>query len=140
MATATSVMPSSTSPRRDRQAASRRPAATRGNERACLQDGCERAGKSGEHVLSVERAFGRHERLAAVSTIDTGKAAVRIEDPYEPRPGGEPIGDLGEYRAGTVPGRQDFHREVRCERGVSRRTGRRQSLARDEGDVRGANG
>src|SRR5438046_9162748 len=115
MATATSVMPSSTSPRRDRQAASRRPAATRGNERACLQDGCERAGKSGQHVLSVERAFGRHEGLAAVGAIETGEAAVWIEDPYEPRPGGEPIGDLGEHLAGTVPGRWDLHREVRGE-------------------------
>src|SRR5437867_4670805 len=86
--------------------------ARRGERTGSLQDRYERAGKSGQHVFSVEGTFRRQERLAAISAIDTGEAAVRIEDPYEPRPGGEPIGDLGEHLAGAVPGRQDLHREV----------------------------
>src|ERR1043166_893553 len=76
--------------------------------RQCLleKEGGKRAGESGQDVLAVEGAVGRHDRLTSVLAIDPGQPALGIDYPHQPRAGGEPVGDPGENFAGAVAGRQ----------------------------------
>src|SRR6266480_130122 len=108
--------------------------------RSGLQDGRERAGEPGHHVLAIEGAVPRNDRFAAVVAVDPRQPPLRIDDPDEPRSGGEPVGDLGENLAGAVTGRQHFDDEVGGEIGEANRDGIGESLAPYECNVGSTDG
>src|SRR5216110_2053059 len=78
----------------------------------------ERAAEAGQHVLAVQRLVGAEQRFAPVGAIDSGGPLLRVDYPYQPHTGLQPLSDLLErFRRMIVVG-QDLHREVRRPTGI----------------------
>src|ERR1700752_548579 len=69
-----------------------------------LQDGRERAGEPGQHVLTLERAVRRHDRCAAVLPIDPCDPSFGIDHPHRAGVRVEPVADFGQHLAGAIAG------------------------------------
>src|SRR6184192_1301456 len=96
----------------------------------------ERAAEAGQHVRAVQRLVRAEQRFAPVGAIDSGGPLLRVDHPYQAHPGLQPLSDLLERLRRMIVMRQHLDREVRRPTGIASRLDFRQTMLRDERDVR----
>src|SRR6266550_3215954 len=108
-----------------------------GADSTSAEDVLQGAGESREDILTPHRVVAPQNREAPVLAVDPRVASLGIDDPHDPRPGGEPVRHLGEDLCRSVVGRQDFGKQIGRQLSAATLANDSHALTCDEGDIGG---